>query len=77
MWRWPEKKQFSLGSLTEGTIELNFSEGDQLVIVPEDELYVRVVIFLNAETFIPENIAQGVIVAELKERLMLKRYAKY
>ena len=59
------KKQFSLGNLTEGTIELNFAEGDQLVVVPDDELYDRVLI-LKPETFIPENIAQGVIVAGIE-----------
>ena len=59
------KKQFSLGGLTEGTIELNFSDGDQLVIVPDDELYDKVVI-LKPDTFIPENIAQGVIVAGIE-----------
>jgi len=59
------KKQFSLGNLTEGTIELNFAEGDQLVIVPDDELYDRVVI-LKPDEFRPENIAQGVIVAGIE-----------
>ena len=59
------KKQFSLGNLTEGTIVLNFSEGNQEVIVPDDELYDKVVI-LKPETFIAENIAQGIIIAGIE-----------
>lgn len=59
------KKQFSLGTLTEGIIELDFSEGDQLVVVPDDELYDKVVI-LKPEAFLPENIAQGVIIAGIE-----------
>jgi len=56
------KKQFSLGNLTEGTIVLNFANGNQEVIVPDDELYEKVVI-LKPETFKAENIAQGVVIA--------------
>ena len=56
------KKQFSLGNLTEGTIVLDFSDGNQEVIVPDDELYNKVVI-LKPETFKAENIAQGVVIA--------------
>jgi len=59
------KKQFSLGNLTEGTIVLNFADGNQEVIVPDDELYDRVLI-LKPETFIAENIAQGVIIAGIE-----------
>lgn len=59
------KKQFSLGTLIEGIIELDFSEGDQLVVVPDDELYDKVVI-LKPEAFLPENIAQGVIIAGIE-----------
>ncbi len=59
------KKQFSLGTLTEGIFELDFSEGDQLVVVPDDELYDKVVI-LKPEAFLPENIAQGVIIAGIE-----------
>ena len=39
-----------------------------MVIVPDDELYDKVVI-IKPETFRPENIAQGVIIAELKGHL--------
>lgn len=59
------QKLFSLGDLTEGRIELDFSEGDQLVIVPDDELYDKVMI-LKPETFRPENIALGVIIAGIE-----------
>lgn len=59
------KKQFSLGDLTEGTIVLDFANGNQEVIVPDDELYDKVVI-LKPETFIAENIAQGVIIAGIE-----------
>ncbi len=59
------KKHFSLGNLTEGIIELNFAEGNQMVIVPDDELYDKVVI-IKPETFRPENIAQGVIIAGIE-----------
>ena len=59
------KKQFSLGNLTEGTIVLDFANGNQEVIVPDDELYDKVVI-LKPETFIAENIAQGVIIAGIE-----------
>jgi hypothetical protein len=59
------KKQFSLGNLTEGTIVLDFANGNQEVIVPDDELYDKVVI-LKPETFIAENIAQGVNIAGIE-----------
>ena len=44
---------------------MDFANGNQEVIVPDDELYDKVVI-LKPETFIAENITQGVIIAGIE-----------
>lgn len=59
------KKTFSLGTMETGTVDLDFSEGNHLVIAPDDKLYDKVVIY-KPLTLIPENIAQGVLVAGIE-----------
>lgn len=59
------KKVFSLGNLTEGTIILDFTNGNQEVVVPDDELYNKVIV-LKPDNFIAENIAEGVVIAGIE-----------
>ncbi len=59
------KKTFSLGSLKEQTIALDFSNGNQEVSAADDELFEKVIIE-QPETFKAENIAQGVIIAGIE-----------
>ena len=60
----PEETEatFSYGVMTTGTINLDFSNGNQEVDSPTDELYNRVVINVP-ENFVPANIAEGVEIA--------------
>ncbi len=59
------KKTFSLGSLKEQTIVLDFSNGNQEVSAADDELFEKVIIE-QPEAFKAENIAQGVIIAGIE-----------
>ncbi len=56
------RKKFTLGELKTELIELDFSEGNQEVVALDTELYDRVII-LVPDTFKPENIAEGVVIA--------------
>ncbi|MGI6594989.1 MAG: hypothetical protein ACOX24_07975 [Christensenellales bacterium] len=59
------KKVFSLGNLAEKTIILDFTAGNQEVVASLDELYGKVVI-LKPDTFVAENIAEGVVIAGIE-----------
>lgn len=59
------KKVFSLGVMSTGTVDLDFSKGNHLVIAPDDKLFDKVVIY-KPLTLVPGNIAQGVIVAGIE-----------
>ena len=59
------KKVFSLGALTEGTIVLDFTNGNQEVVVSDDELYNKVIV-LKPDSFVAENIAEGVVIAGIE-----------
>ena len=56
------KKTFSLGTMAEENISLDFSNGNQIVTAPEDKLYTKITI-LKPDTFKAENIAEGVEIA--------------
>lgn len=54
--------EFSRGRLSTAEVDLDFSHGTQVVFAPDDELYDIVEIKMP-DTFIPENIAEGVEIA--------------
>ena len=60
----PEEKKatFSYGVMATGTIDLDFSNGNQEVDSPDEELYNRVIINVP-ENFEAKNIAEGVEIA--------------
>lgn len=56
------KATFSYGVMSTGTIDLDFSNGNQEIESPDDELYNRLIINVP-ENFSAENIAEGVEIA--------------
>ena len=56
------KATFSYGVMSTGTIDLDFSNGNQEVEAPDEELYDRVIINVP-ENFDASNIAEGVEIA--------------
>ena len=60
-----DEKTFTYGTVGETVVDLDFSEGEQVIYSPDTVSYEKLTINVP-ETMVPENIAEGVTIAGIK-----------